>query len=892
MLPRRVLLLATSFVLALAAWVSRGAVGLTDAAPWPARIGILPSRWAPPVLAVVCLAALWRARRSTLLVLLVPGVLLLPWLPVPVPAAALIWTGHVVPFVWLFTGLALVAVSWPRWARARAFERWRDPRTGSLAALALAFALFCGAAWAVASMLPGGDEPHYLVITQSLLRDGDLQIENNHQRGDYAEYFDRNLRPDFLRRGKNGEIYSIHAPGLPALVLPAFAVAGYHGVTVFLAFLAALGTWLVWRAGYRLTGSAGAAWFGWATTTLSVPFLVHASMVYPDATGAAIVMVGVTALIACDTDGAGAAAGWGHRRWALVGVALAFLPWLHTRYVGAAAVLGAFVALRLVGRREFGRLAAFAAVPVLSAAAWFWQFYAIYGEFSPAAPYGGYTQSAFANVPRGFAALLFDQQFGALLNGPALVIGILGLGSLVRARRRLGAEVAALFVSYLTLVAAYYMWWGGSSAPARFAVPVLLLLGVPAAVFWSRQRTAGKAVALTALATSSLITASMVFAGSGRLLFNDRDGVSSWLEWLTPVVDLPHAFPSFLRGSARMGLLQALAWVLCLGAGAAFVRASVRRSAPDPDGLGGSAAMKALLALAVSTMVAASATWALERVSGSTPSTSALALLRHFDPAARPVGVRFRPFRRIQIDDLPSTLSLPVSNRRPADAEGALLVLSDVPAGVYRLSPASAFAAQGTVTVSVGRSTQAIARWSFGPSTRGATYQFSLPVGVNAVVLSGDAAARRSLPRVALQALTVAPEVWRFTTPPAARAARYDSLVAFAFRSDAFLEDNGIWVAGATPSPMVFAGTDGSPVVRLLVRNCPVENQVTLRGTSKTDVLDMKPGEVRVVEIPVDRMNGGALVEVTTTRGYRPADVDASTQDRRYLGVWLQNAPR
>ena len=60
------------------------------------------------------------------------------------------------------------------------------------------------------SLFPSGDEPHYLVIAQSLWRDGDLKIENNHQRGDYREYFSRDLEPHYLTRGADGEIYSIH----------------------------------------------------------------------------------------------------------------------------------------------------------------------------------------------------------------------------------------------------------------------------------------------------------------------------------------------------------------------------------------------------------------------------------------------------------------------------------------------------------------------------------------------------------------------------------------------------------------------------------------------------------------------------------------------------------
>ncbi len=198
-----------------------------------------------------------------------------------------------------------------------------------------------------------------------------------------------------------------------------------------------------------------------------------------------------------------------------------------SRYAGAAAVVGTLLALRLLGGRSFGRLAAFAAPPLLSAAAWFGHFYAIYGEFSPAAPYGHYTQSSWANIPRGLPALLFDQQFGILPYAPVYAFGLIGLVSLFRTRRRLAIELALLLASYLALVSAYYMWWGGWSAPARFAVPVLLMLGLPAAVFWSRQRTAGKAMALAALGVTVLVTASLATADSGRLIFNNRDGSRS-----------------------------------------------------------------------------------------------------------------------------------------------------------------------------------------------------------------------------------------------------------------------------------------------------------------------------------------------------------------------------
>ena len=90
-----------------------------------------------------------------------------------------------------------------------------------------------------------------------------------------------------IRRGRNGEMYSIHAPGLPALVLPAFAIGGYHGVVV-LPDPDRRRPAARWPGGWRggRPAARSAAWFGWAAVTLSAPFLLESYTVFPDAPGA------------------------------------------------------------------------------------------------------------------------------------------------------------------------------------------------------------------------------------------------------------------------------------------------------------------------------------------------------------------------------------------------------------------------------------------------------------------------------------------------------------------------------------------------------------------------------------------------------------------------------
>ena len=336
MTPRRLSFLALAAVLgaAVALWVSAGLLTIPSAGAGTARLGVLPS---PGSLALLLIASLVlvlvirpSARRAGLLIL--SFLVLLPWMPTRLPDAALVWAGHVRGWLWIGLAVALAAPVARQRAPSALLAVARDPRRASwLAALVAACAYLVGA-WQVFPRLPDGDEPHYLVITQSLLTDHDLKIENNHRRGDYHAYYRGDLKPDYLRRGKNGEIYSIHAPGLPAIIAPAFALFGYPGVVVCLALVCGCATALAWTTAWRVTHDVAASWFGWATVSLSIPFLFQAFTVYPDGFGAALVMAGVLTAILGDAAST--------RVLAATGCALAWLPWIHTRFAVTAGALG------------------------------------------------------------------------------------------------------------------------------------------------------------------------------------------------------------------------------------------------------------------------------------------------------------------------------------------------------------------------------------------------------------------------------------------------------------------------------------------------------------------------------------------------------------------------
>ncbi len=377
---------AAGAAVAASVWISEGTLAVVNATSL-VRVAALPdATWlAVAIVAGAGVGALVRPRRSILAPLALLALLWLPWLPVRVPAAFLMWEGPLEGLVW---GAALAAATWRiiGTRAAAAFAPWSAPPRAPVVAGAVAVVVFAGAWLTARPRVPAGDEPHYLVITQSLLRDGDLAIENNHQQDQYLQYYDGALKPDFMRRGVDRQIYSIHAPGVSALVLPAFALAGYHGAVATVIGVAAAGMAAVWVAAFWLTASIGAAWAAWLALVVAAPVVLHGYTIYPDGVGAAAAMAGVLGLVALDR--------WpgmvlSRAGWAAIGAALAVLPWLHTRFALVAGVLGLAIVLRLRPRPGSApAITAFLLPPLMAAAAWFTYFWRIYGTPNPAAPYG------------------------------------------------------------------------------------------------------------------------------------------------------------------------------------------------------------------------------------------------------------------------------------------------------------------------------------------------------------------------------------------------------------------------------------------------------------------------------------------------------------------------
>jgi hypothetical protein len=860
-------------IAAAAAWFTGGAFTFTSVAPGAARIGVLPAiPWLLIGLAISLAAVHWSLRHSGRTVLLALLVVVLPqWLPGSLPAALFIWAGPLRSWLWTIVLAGLLAPAVVRRTPKLVTVIVRDPRRAPWLAATIAAIACLGAAYQVFPRLPTGDEPHYLVITQSLLVDHDLKIENNHRRGDYRTYYDSELRPDFLQRGTNGEIYSVHAPGLAVIVAPVFAMFGYPGVLVFLALISAAGTALAWTATWRVTSDAGAAWFGWAASALSAPFLFQSFVVYPDALGAVLVMVGVLALVATRPLST--------MQLVLTGVALALLPWLHTRYVAAAVMLGLTICARARSPR---RIAALLSIPAISAACWFAFFYTIYGTPDPRAPYGGSTQSDLANLGRGLTGLLFDQQFGMLPAAPVFLCALAGFVVLLRQSPSLAVALVLVTAPYGLVVGAYQMWWGGNSSPGRFLVPIVLPLAIPAGVwFHTRRAWASRLAGFGALAISLLISATLAAVDRGVLLYNFRDGSSRLLTWLSPVVNLTSGLPSVFQTAPAAAFAHGLVWLTAIAITVAASMVVERRGAAPAT-----VAVVLGFSAAVTSAAALSIVWwdhgltVLGRpgpASPVTPTRATAALLHRLDPETAQVAVRYGPLQRVRARDVLPQLTLAEASAAPKTGNIPDLALFDLPAATYRIEGAGA--SKGPLAVSVDPEFGPQWTWALDGASQSWWRDVRLPVPVRALILKAPGA----------RGIVVRPlDLLRsgMTTLPQ-HVARYGPAVVFFLNGDAFMEREGVWVAGGKSANFVVSPDDGA-TPRLLVRNPPVANTIVLTGDGWQQYLTLAPGEARHVTLPFAQPSTPLHLRVSAAHGARPSEFERGSNDTRFLGCWIE----
>jgi hypothetical protein len=465
------------------------------------------------------------------------------------PLLALAVSGLPIPGLAALTGPPLLAVALAGLVGVVATRGWRPPEW---AFFPLVLALYAAVSIRVQTQVgPQGDEPHYLMVADSLLRDGDVSLERDYEQGRYQGFFDGPLSPHYRVRGKGGEIYSLHALGLSLLILPSYAAGGYPAAGLFMALLAALLAREI-RELLRATlhddaVAAGTAW----VIALGPPLIHYTGLIFTEVPAALVLALALRQ--------ASRARAWGVARALGVGLLLGFLPWLNVRYILVAIIVGLYVLAQGLRARP---AAALAAPGLASAAGVAVYHHALYGFFDPRLVYGRRPEFSLATLPEGLPGLLLDQEFGLLVYAPVFALCASGLFLLWRRDRRLAWVVMAGVATTTFTAATWHMWRGGFNPPARFLVPVLPLLALPVAAALRARVTAG----------ATLLIAFTVWAGclgsaEPRLVHRDRDGTAPFWRAAAGAEEWTRLLPAYVLAEPDRNR-RAAVWALALAAAA------------------------------------------------------------------------------------------------------------------------------------------------------------------------------------------------------------------------------------------------------------------------------------------------------------------------------------
>jgi hypothetical protein len=426
-----------------------------------------------------------------------------------------------------------------------------------------ALAMTAAGLWYTTRLRVTGDEPHYLLMAQSLWREGDLDLRDNYAREDWREYTPGPIVPHYGAPRADGRPFPAHSPGLAWLLAPFYAAGGRLACVVALAALAAGVAALARVLALRAGATPEASWLAWAAA-LGPPVFFYAFHVYTEA-ASALALFGGLALMG---TGGWAAAG-------AAGLALGLLPWLHVKMIAAAGAGGAVALARLRGRA----LLAFAVTSALMAAAYLAYLHHVFGRPTPLAIYHGAPAQMSGSPWSALAGLFLDRSFGLLWHAPVFLLGLAGLVPLARRWRDTWPLMLAAAAA-IAPVLPWRMWWGGQSPPGRFLVPLVPLLAVAAALRVAHSPR-GLARWRWPLAAIGLGLALFAAARPGELLLLNRGDRPTRL-WaaLSGHGSIEPYLPSIVNGGAAEWQVAAV-WLAVLSGLLALDRLALRHDVAD-----------------------------------------------------------------------------------------------------------------------------------------------------------------------------------------------------------------------------------------------------------------------------------------------------------------------
>lgn len=130
----------------------------------------------------------------------------------------------------------------------------------------------------------GGDEPHYIMMADSFVKDGEFDLRNDYEQNRSKEYYPAPLFPHVspIFNKNSPEWYSIHTFGLPVIISIPYKLFSVEGARIFMIILQASSIFMLYALIKKYTGSTTRAKLGAAILLLCPLFWQNLGSLFPD----------------------------------------------------------------------------------------------------------------------------------------------------------------------------------------------------------------------------------------------------------------------------------------------------------------------------------------------------------------------------------------------------------------------------------------------------------------------------------------------------------------------------------------------------------------------------------------------------------------------------------
>jgi len=142
-----------------------------------------------------------------------------------------------------------------------------------------------------------GDEPHYLLMTHSIVNDADLNLFNEYTEKAYSEYYSGILEPKPSDINSRGLIFSRGLGAtFPLLLAPAYAIGGYNATRLFMILCAVLLILQLYLLLMKEINQPVQVLLAVFLVGSTIPVISYASLIYPDILAALLIVSGLRLL--------------------------------------------------------------------------------------------------------------------------------------------------------------------------------------------------------------------------------------------------------------------------------------------------------------------------------------------------------------------------------------------------------------------------------------------------------------------------------------------------------------------------------------------------------------------------------------------------------------------